>query len=939
MKKISSFIILLFVAIGYAMAQQMPPIEFNSEVRRGKLDNGLTYYILKNKYPEKRASYYIAQRVGSIQEDDDQRGLAHFLEHMAFNGSEHFKNSDAIVEYCRSIGCSFGGELNAYTSTDETVYRVCNVPTERTEVTDSVILILKDWANGLTLAGEEIDKERGVIHEEWRLSTSATMRMFERNLPVIYPNSKYGYRMPIGIMEVVDNFPHDVLRNYYKKWYRPDNQAIIIVGDIDVDRTEGKIKELFASHPKAAADAPQVADEPVPDNDEIIVVVDKDKEMTHNIVMLCFKTDPLPRELRETMMAEVTNILTGSICSMVNERLAEAAQNPDCAFTVASLDYSNFIMSRTKECFELNIIPKEGKEVEATTEAYRIMLRAFKAGFNDSEFQRAKDNIVANAEAQATNKDKIHNNKLSEKLYRHYLSGTAVPSPDTELQLDKMLCSQITVDALNQSAEQMVETSGKNIVLLSLNREAEGVAVPSADALKNAVLSVGQEQFEAYVDNAKNEPLVPVLPKAGKIVKEKKNPKYDATELTLSNGAKVIMKKTDFKADQIMFHARSIGGKSLYGKADAANFKVINDAVDASGLGNFDNQELRKALAGKKVSLEFQLSNQHEVLEGSSTPKDIETLMQLAYLYFTKINPDEKSFANIKQQYEIALKNIDINPDVAFSDSVTNTLHDYNYADQRIQIEDFKNINYSRCLQIAKERLDNAADFTFYFVGNYDEAQLKALICQYIGSLPGNAKKIEKAKPIDVYHKGVKENIFKRKMETPKANARIVWYNTTVPYSIENQLNAQAAGEVLEMIYLKEIREKESAAYSVGAGGNVRPSLDVPFTQIVGVCPFKPEKTDIALRIMDEELQKLSQTVDADMLAKVKENMLKKTEENLKTNGYWLNIMGADYEYGIDALTNTKAAINALSPESVANFVKTVILPGNKVKIVMLPEE
>lgn len=939
MRKLSSLIIMLFVAV-VAMAQQMPPIEFNKDVRRGKLDNGLTYYILKNQYPEKRASFWIAQRVGSIQEEDDQRGLAHFLEHMAFNGSDNFKSSDAVVEFCRSIGCSFGGELNAYTSTDETVYRVCNVPTERTEITDSVMLILKDWANGLSLEGSEIDNERGVIHEEWRLRSSATQRILERNLPAIYPGSKYAYRMPIGTMEVVDNFSYDALRKYYKKWYRPDNQAIVIVGDIDVDRTEGKIKEFFGKIPAPAADAAQVVTEPVPDNEEMIVVVDKDKEQAQNIILMCFKSEPLPREMRETMMSEMVNIMTSSISSMVNDRLAEAAQEADCPFAQASLSYGTFIMSRSMDCFELDVIPKEGKDVEAAQAAYRIMLRAFKAGFTDSEFQRAKDDIIAQVEAQAQNKDKIHNDRIGPKLYRHYLDGDAVPSPETELQLDQMICGQLQVAMINQMTAEITEemSTGKNTVVLSFNREADGVTIPTSDEFKSAVLAVNGESFEAYVDNAKNEPLVPSLPKAGKIKKETKNAKYDATELVLSNGAKVIMKKTDFKADQIMFYATSVGGKSLYGKADATNFKMLDYAVEASGLGNFSNQELQKALAGKKLSLGFSLGNQHETLEGSSTPKDIETLMQLAYLYFTKINPDEKSYASVVGQLENALKNIDINPDVAFSDSIANTLHDYNYADQRITLDDLKKVDYKRCLQIAKERLANAGDFTFYFVGNYDEAQLKELICQYIGSLPGNPKKAEKAKPIAVYHKGVKENVFTRKMETPKANARFMWYSTSTPYTIENQLNAQAAGEVLGMIYLKEIREKESAAYSADAGGNISPSLDIPFCYIVGVCPFTPEKKDIALRIMDEELVNLSKTVDADMLAKVKENMLKKTQEQLKTNGYWLNLMAADYEYGIDGLTKTEAAIKALSPESVANFVKNVILPGNKVKVVMLPE-
>ncbi|MCF0243128.1 MAG: insulinase family protein [Bacteroidaceae bacterium] len=939
MKKLSSLVIMLFVAVVTAVAQGMGPIPFNAEVRRGQLDNGLTYYILKNQYPEHRASFWIAQRVGSIQEEDSQRGLAHFLEHMAFNGSENFKSSDAIVEFCRSIGCSFGGELNAYTSTDETVYRVCNVPTERTAVTDSVMLILKDWANGLSLDDAEIDKERGVIHEEWRTRLSATQRIFERNLPALYPGSKYGYRMPIGIMEVIDNFKPQVLRDYYKKWYRPDNQAIVVVGDIDIDRTENKIKELFGKIAKPAADAAKVVEEAVPDNEEMIVAVDKDKELRQDIVLVCFKAKPLPRELREDVLSEMVGIISGSICAMVNERFAEAVKDPNCPFVAASLEYGSYLMSNTMEAFELDVLPKDGKVVEATQAAYRELLRACKAGFNASEFQRAKDNIIAQVEARKLNKSKTPNDNLGPQLYNHFLHGNACPHIDMEYELDKQICAQIPVEAINETAKQIVEEGGKNTVILSLNRDKEGVVVPEAAAMKAALLAVNGETFEAYVDNAKNEPLVPQLPAKGSIVKETKNDKYGYTELTLSNGARVIMKKTDYKADQIIFNANSVGGKSLYGKEDIINFKLINNAIEASGLGNFNNTELSKALAGKKVSLSFNLGNQHETLSGSSTPKDIETLMQLNYLYFTNICKDQKSYDNVIVQYETQLKNIATNPDVAFSDSVQNTLNDHNPRFQRVTIDELNKVSYDRCLQIAKERLANAGDFTFYFVGNYDEAQLRDLICQYIASLPSTNQK-ETAKPLSTRHQGVKENVFKRKMETPKSNAYYFWYDEKTPYSVKNSVLAEAAGEVLQMIYLREIREKESAAYSAGAGGNCILSLDKPYNYIVGVCPFKPEKKDRALQIMEDELKNLAKTVDADMLNKVKENMLKVLDESMKSNGYWASVIETYDEYKVDVLGEKEAAIKSMTPQDVANFVKNVIIKGgNMVKVVMLPEE
>ena len=391
LKSFFSAVLLAFASTATMMAQmQMPPIPVDPDVRIGKLDNGLTYYIRHNAWPEQRAEFYIAQKVGSIQENDDQRGLAHFLEHMCFNGTENFKGND-IVKWCETIGVKFGQDLNAYTSIDQTVYNISNVPTTREGIVDSCLLILHDWADGLLLEAEEIDKERGVIHEEWRLRTSAQMRMLERDLPRLYPNSKYGHRMPIGLMEIIDNFKPEVLRAYYEKWYRPDNQAIIVVGDIDVDKVEGKIKALFAPI-KMPENPAKVEVEAVPDNNEPIIVVDKDKEMQYSIVELMFKGDPIPDEIKGNMQYLIIDYVKDAAIGMLNDRLSELAQKADCPYLQGSSSYGRYLLSKTKDAFGVDALPKEGQTEAALKAVYTEALRAAKFGFTATEYQRYTTN-------------------------------------------------------------------------------------------------------------------------------------------------------------------------------------------------------------------------------------------------------------------------------------------------------------------------------------------------------------------------------------------------------------------------------------------------------------------------------------------------------------------------------------------------------------------
>ncbi|MBR1448866.1 MAG: insulinase family protein [Prevotella sp.] len=929
---------LLFVAGSTAMmAQQMPPIPVDQDVKIGKLDNGLTYYIRHNAWPEQRAEFYIAQRVGSIQENDDQRGLAHFLEHMCFNGTEHFKGND-IVKWCETIGVKFGRDLNAYTSIDQTVYNISNVPTTREGIIDSCLLILHDWADGLLLEPEEIDKERGVIHEEWRLRTSATMRMLERDLPRLYPDSKYGHRMPIGLMEIVDNFKPEVLRAYYEKWYRPDNQAIIVVGDVDVDQVEQKIKTLFSPIKMPENPAPVVA-EAVPDNSEAIIVVDKDKEMQYSIVELMFKSDPIPDEIKGNMQYLLIDFMKDACISMLNDRLNELAQKPDCPYLQGGASYGQYLLSKTKDAFEVNVLPKEGQTEAAVRAVVVEARRAAEFGFTATEYQRYKSNFNSQLDKEYSNKDKRYNSRFVNEYVQHYLAQEPIPSLDDYYQVMKQIVPMLPVDAINGLMKAFVSENDTNLVVLNMNQEKEGAVYPTEASLKQAIAEARAQQIEAYVDNVKDEPLITTLPKAGTIVKEVAGPKFDYKELTLSNGAKVILKQTDLKKDQVILSAEGFGGSSLYGEKDFANIKMFDDAIEASGLGNFSHTELEKALAGKIASASLSLNDNRAFISGSSTPTDVETMLQLVYLYFTKINKDQESYDNMMKTQELVLKNKLLQPEAVFSDSLRLTISNHSKREAPITMEDLSLVDYDRILQMAKEQTANAAAYTFTIVGNYDEATIRPLIEQYLASLPGNAKKVVKGKDVDSMFKGEVINDFKRKMETPKAIAVMLWANDKMQYSLENIIRADMAGQILTMIYTEKIREEASAAYSVMAqAGLSRDDYRTTGTVLV-YCPMKPEKGDIATKIMFEEVNALAQSVDEEKLNKVKEYMLKNIDDQAKTNNYWIRQINRLRDFGVDTHTDYKQTVQAQTPADIAAYMKELLKAGNRAEIIMLPEE
>ncbi|HEY9542296.1 M16 family metallopeptidase [Prevotella sp.] len=938
MKLRNLFVGALLLLAATAQAQMEATIPNDPDVRIGRLSNGLTYYIRHNNWPEHRANFYIAQKVGSIQEEENQRGLAHFLEHMAFNGSDNFKGNN-LIEWCRSKGIEFGSDLNAYTGIDQTVYNIDNVPTTTQSTLDSCLLILRDWSTGLTLDPKEIDKERGVIHSEWRDRTSPTNRMFERNLPALYPGSKYGLRFPIGLMSVVDNFKPKELRDYYEKWYHPNHQGIFIVGDVDVDHTEAMIKKLFGNIKNPANSAP-IVDEPVPDNAEPIVIIDKDKEYQQSAVEMMIKHDPFPDSLKNNISYIVYKFARNAAISMLNNRFVEAAQKEDCPFVGAGVSDDDYIFAKTKAAFGINAMPKDiTKCADALQAAYMEVLRAVKFGFTATEFARYKANFESTLEKVYSNKDKRSNTSFFEEYKGHFLNNEPIPSIDYEYQTAKQILPMIPLEAINQILPELVPANDSNIVIVNFNNEKEGNVYPTRQQLVGAIAAARTAELTPYTDNVKSEPLIKQLPKAGKVKKEEKNTKFGYSKLTLSNGVRVILKKTDFKKDQVSLSGRGGKGNSAYGLTDYVNTKLFDDVIDNSGLGNFSVTELGKAMAGKIANASLSMSERMMNVSGSSTPKDVETMLQLVYLYFTDIRKDDKSFNTLMQQMEVGLKNRDLSWETAFGDSVNYALYDHSPFVRPLVLNDLKSVSYDRILQMAKERTANAAGWEFEIIGNFDEATIRPLICQYLGALPAKGKGEKGMRRINFTKKNV-DNTFYRKMETPKANSYIFWLSQQIPYTLEKTIQMDMAGQVLSMVYLNKIREEAGAAYSCGAQGGLSISSDgISTTQLVGICPMKPEKKDMALSIMNSAVKELGESCDAEMLNKVKQLMLKQADDRLKTNGYWANIIYAYEHTGFDNHTNYKALVEAQTPAKVSAMVKELLSKANKVAVVILPEE
>ena len=926
-KKIFSLAFLLMCVL--TMSAQTP-LPLNPQVRHGVLPNGLSYYLLKNTEPEGRANFYIAQKVGSTLENQDQLGLAHFLEHMAFNGSKNFPGKN-MLNYLQSKGIRFGADINAYTSFDETVYNINSIPTSDEALMDSVLLALHDWSCALSLEGDEIEAERGVIHEEWRSRNDANTRMFNAVLPQLFDEYQYA-QMPIGTMEVVLNFPHEALRSYYEKWYRPDQQGIVIVGDFDVDVMEKKVIDLFSKieMPENAAERTYP---PVNDNVEPKYITFEDPELQRTLIQLSFKKEKLPFEFRNSVEGYVQSYVVESILSaMINNRLSEMSQKADCPFVYAGVSFDNYWVAKTKYSFNVTIIPKD--DVKSAFEvAMSEIVRACKTGFNDSELQRVKDQMLSSYEKMYNEREKTDSDDRAQEIIRHFIDNEPTPGIEAEYQMMQQMLPMIPVQIFNDFAKQIL--TKENQVLLVSQPQVEGKTLPAKEEMLSILDNAMNAEYEAYVDEVITDPLIEKMPKKGKIKKEYKG-KFGTTVMELSNGAKVIVKPTDYAADQIAFNAFSIGGQfnALENKeANPSELKLISAAVEASKFGTFDNIKLRKYLAGKNVGISFQMGKAIDNIYGQSTVKDLETMLQLNYLYFTDIRPDAETYNATIEQYRAMLKNAEKNPNTIFMDNVYKTWYDNNPIYTQLKYADLDAANYETMLNVAKKHLDNAADYTFTFVGNVDIDALRPLVEQYIATLPANKKKHDKLVYTGSQAKGQIVNDFKQEMETPSVQVFNVYSDNNIAYSIENEVKLSLLSDVLDIVYTNTLREEEGGTYSPATQAMINP-FNNEWTVLYMFVTGDDSKEKLCKRAHEEFLKLLAEGTNEENFNKVKDAALNQYQINSKNNSYWQEAIYQN-EMGQDVATNHEAAIKNLTLEEFNAFIKNLYNGNNRMQVIM----
>lgn len=909
------------------------PLPIDPNVKYGKLENGMTYYIRHNKLPEKRADFYIAQRVGSMQEEDHQAGLAHFLEHMAFNGTKHFPGRKTMLSYLETIGAKFGNNVNAYTSFDETVYTLSDIPVIREGIIDSTLLVLHDWSNFIELKNEEIDKERPIIKEEWRTRGNSSMRLWEKQLPIIFKGSKYADRTPIGKMSVVENFEYQTIKDYYKKWYRPDLQSIIVVGDINADSVEVKIKELFSKIPKAENPAERIYF-PVPDNDQPLVSIATDKEETTSTITYHIKHDPLPENIKQTEQGYSTQLILNLATQMLGERFLEISQTAESPFTASHTYDEEYYSAKTKNTWSSIALSKEGKEKESLAALIRETERAKQFGFTDSELERAKTNLLSSLEQVYNNRETLYNDSYMQEYVSSFVNGEAIPGIEYEYALVQRLLPTITSNIINAVVNNLL-THSNNVVTITAP-EKESLQLPSEAEVLAIIKSVQAEDIDGYMEELITEPLIDKLPEAGTIEKEEFDEKLGATIWTLSNGMKVAIKETDFKKDEIIMNSNSFGGMSLVHDLNVYEASFVNYVPYLGGLGNFSANDIKKVLAGKNATVNVSMNQWTQGFTGYSSIKDLETMLQLTYLSFTAPRQDENMFSNLKNIALSQLHNLESDPSNKFSDAITFANYGDNIRFRPMKAANIDNLSYDKIMELYKQAFANPGSFIFTFVGNVDKETLKPLVELYLASLPeGNRNANYKQTNVD-YRKGLYKSMFEEKMVNPQTKVYSM-YSGKLEYNRKNAVYLTALEQILEMVYTETIRETEGGTYGVSVGTDIT-RIPVGNTTLAMSFDTNPEKASKLIEVMHAELQKIiTEGVDDAKFNKVKEYLLKQYDQDIKQNGMWSQIITSSLLYNDNTFSESLPIMQNMTKENVQAVAKQLVDQKNKIEVIMNP--
>ncbi|MDD7886789.1 pitrilysin family protein [Flavivirga sp. 57AJ16] len=936
MKRLITITLIFFAVLNIKGVAQT--IDYNSilpvdeTIKKGVLPNGMTYYIKSTDVVKGAASYYIIQNVGSILENDDQQGLAHFLEHMAFNGTKHFPGK-GILNTLQKHGAVFGKDINAYTSFDETVYNLNNIPT-KDGLVDICLTVLEDWSHYLLLTNEEIDAERGVIKEERRTRQSGQMRMFESSAPIVYNNSKYVNRLPIGLMSVVENFDYKVLRDFYHDWYRTDLQAIAIIGDVDVKDIEQKIIENFSKIP--AVENPKerfVVD--IPENEEMLYSLGTDPEVSTASISFGIRHK---KSLKiETVETFKESLLEQIALRMLSARISEKSQNPEASFLRASLKFSS--LSRTSNLFSLNVTPKLNKQQEAFKEVFKEVMRAIKHGFVTAEIDRTKIIYLNNYENKiAKYNDRSHRNIIGD-IQDNYLNNKPITDIKKEYELVKQILSTVNGDEIQNALKKLYTPNNRFLNVTGVESQKNLTKTQGLEIIKTIETS---EDIEPYKEELVDQSLLSSIEiKPGTIINTSTKNSVGATTFFLSNGVKVHYKFVDKNKNEVSLEALSYGGNSLLEDEELPSAGMVTSLLQRSGLAKFNSTDLKKILAGKTVSMRLGLNDISESIFGSSSTKDVETMLQLVHAYFVKPRFDEEAYKVLKSRLNNNLQRRVNHIGSKINDSITVALYGKNNTRKRIYNQDYINdISFEKIKTIYKERFSDASDFEFFIVGDVKEAQLKPLLKQYLASIPTwNTKEIYKDNGPEWISDQIDKDIY-LKMEEPKANINIA-YKKEMPYSKSNEIYTNALGDILQLRITESIREAEGGAYSpaVGASFSKEPKSQA-YVSFRFDC--NPEMADNLVNIAKGELENISKgNIKEDDLNKTKTNFIKKREQSKDKNGYDMSVLVNYFRYDTDINDpkNFEKIVNGMTKKHIQKIAKEVLTGSVWYEIVFKPEQ
>ena len=942
MKKILTLVlaaVVAFTAVAQRVNGPAPEIIPNDPaVRTGQLENGMKYYIRHNSKQKGLADFYIIHNVGAIQEADNQQGLAHFLEHMAFNGTTNLPGK-MLIEWCEKVGIKFGANLNAGTSWDYTQYLIKDVPVSRQGVVDTAMLILHDWSHFITLDHDEIDKERGVIQEELRTRDGASWRSTIHLLKTLFKGTKYEHRNLIGHLDGLQSFTYDDIRTFYDKWYRPDYQAVVVVGDIDAEKVEAQVKSLMADIPAPAADAATKEVIIVPDNQEPIVSLFEDPEMLESEISLFIKRPALPIQFRNTVQAEMLSLINTLGTTMANARLSEIAMKPNAPFTSAHLGNGGVGICPTLDGLTLSVGTKDGALVAGYAAALTELERIRRHGFTEGEFERAKAQVLRREEQAYNNRNDRMNGQYVNRYLSAFRRNTAFPDAEMEWKMDQAIINGLPLEAINQTFASYI-TDHNNVIIINAPKK-EGVVNPTKEDVLGVIAQVKASQIDPYQDNTVKEPLIApnAKLKGSKVKKSGANETLGTTEWTLKNGVKVVVKPTTFKADEVQIRMVAQAGISALSDEDYNTGKYLSLVTSQMGISKFSATELRKQLSGKSASTAVAPDDYTTSVIGSGSPKDIETILQLLYLRFTDPRFNEDDFNTVLGQYISYVENIKSNPDYTASSEQLKTLYNNNPRRQQISTEVLKSINYQRIAPIYKQLLSNAADFTMYIVGNVDLETLKPLVEKYIGSLPANKKKLTKRVDDGVqYAKGEVVNDFKAPMQQPKVSVCRI-YTGDIDFNLENSVAINFLKDILRARYTVSIREEKGGTYGVSVGGSLN-ALYTPNYEFDIQFDTNEAMADELSEIVVAELKQIAANgPKAEDLNKVREYLIKEWNNRLVQNGAWMNYLYQYYTYGeaMNRVANYEAVVKGMTAEKIAALAAKVLADNNMTYVVMRP--